>query len=569
MVMASARVAWQTTPHVFRGLSAIADAVRWLTRWWPVIAPAVLVFVWANVTWAPEGDSALHLTLMRQIAETGSLPTDLPIVAQIAPGGTVVDAFPYSYTPLFHLVGASLHSMLGERGISLISSIAAAVIAYCFFVVTRRRYPFWIAATCAMSWLIPHTTVLVFTRIYSEPLMVASFVAAAWLTYVAIVLRTPAHAVGAGLAMGVCVSFKQIGLLYVMTLGIVALMTLLERRRSLSMEEDAPWIGAGVVSFMAVAVPSMIYLVVATGTVGYADTHLPGFPGRVLVDPQANAYFASITKPEGSVIEWIDRYRQTLLFSDRWLPSPLASLPLLFFIVGVVSMAQRGGAPAFFARLAVAQLIAEALMYATVHGNDRYAMASRTLIYAFAPVGVYAAASFVATLMPASRVRMTRGVAYAALLVAVVGIPILHPMYLRTLNRAADTASARADHYESMGGWIRGNTSPDVLILTPRTYTAGMTFDRQVTWVSPYGNAWVPQVLRLNDAARAHGMLVRYGVDYVLVAAPSGQYVDQVPLAGMRSYLGARYSPDNPYFELAHRVGDVNNGLWLYRVKDQ
>jgi hypothetical protein len=37
----------------------------------------------------------------------------------------------------------------------------------------------------------------------------------------------------------------------------------------------------------------------------------------------------------------------------------------------------------------------------------------------------------------------------------------------------------------------------------------------------------------------------------------------------MRSYLGARYSPDNPYFELAHRVGDVNNGLWLYRVKDQ
>ncbi len=109
----------------------------------------------------------------------------------------------------------------------------------------------------------------------------------------------------------------------------------------------------------------------------------------------------------------------------------------------------------------------------------------------------------------------------------------------------------------------------------PRTYTALLTWDRDVTWVTFYGNAWVVDAISAPDPAEANRVLTSHGVDYVLISDPPGTYIDRMPADGMRSFLQLGASP-TPYFTLVHVTQrdepyeygsrSISNGLRLYRV---
>jgi hypothetical protein len=550
-----------------------------LWRVWPyLVSAAVVGILLLRTNWSgtPDGDPALHLKLIKDVAATHSLPTELPyLVARVDDTGGL-SMFPYGYTPVYHLVGGMMYALAGLPGVMMINSASAVAVVLVVYAFTGRRAP-WHAAglACAAAFLSPYAQV-VFQEVYMEPLVLGLTFPAAWWTYKAMATRSVSIAIIAGLFMGTAIAVRQSALMYAFVLALVVLLHLATTGRlsSARRNREGAWIAAAVGALAIAAGPSLLYLAISTGSIGYADLTLPGMRTALAIDPSANSYIASITKPDASTLVWLDRYQRFLLYSDRWLPLPLACIPLLLFVAGAIHMHGRGGGPRFFARFALLEIAAEMILLVTLHGNPRYVVLSEMLFYSMAPIGAYAIATVV--LRHAGRHNARQG---AALLLG-ISLPIVmmslvpagHPLsiYLRDDERAL--RQFRGQEYAEMGAWVNENTAPDALILTPRTYTAELTWQRNVTWVTFYGNAWVVDAITTPDPGTAYALLRAHGVDYVLIQDPPGTYVDRMPATGMRSYLN-RSAVDTPFFEIAHmtestdQYGDVEHGLRLYRVQ--
>ena len=90
---------------------------------WHTVAPLlaaglVALLLLMRMTWTqtPDGDPALHLRIIKDIAATRSLPSDLPFhPARVGEGGHVEAMFPYSYPPLYHVSDAIVYSIGGLR----------------------------------------------------------------------------------------------------------------------------------------------------------------------------------------------------------------------------------------------------------------------------------------------------------------------------------------------------------------------------------------------------------------------------------------------------------------------
>jgi hypothetical protein len=565
-----------------RSKRAVLSAAA-LARAWPLALGttiATVVFARARMIWAPEGDSALHYKLITDIARTHQLPTSLPhYAARLAPGGVIEETFPYSYTPLFHLTGALAYLVDGRNGVLLIGAVAAAAIAIVMYAFLSRRLPWYVASSCVIAAFLPPTTLGLFTHVYMEPMMLALVFGGAWFYYLALTTRRPRPAITAGLLLGLAVGTRQVALIYLFVIGVVTLLYLADRKcwQMPRLKRELAWLVCVVGAFVIVAAPCLAYLAIVNGTIGYADLVIPGTSPSIPVDPASNAYIANITKPHLSLIEWISRYRFTLLYSERWLPAWYAALPFLFFIPGITHLANRGGSARFYARLATVQVVTEMALFALVHGNDRYVIASRLLFYSVLPVGIYAIARTV-SLWCRGRVPIPNliGLATGAVLASVLGSSLVGAAYANYVTDSQDLMSFRSRSYQEMGEWVNANTPADSIILVPRVYSAELNWDRNVTWITFYGNAWVEEVISTPDPKRAHDLLWKYGVDYVLIADPPGTYLDRMPPNGIRSYLRFGEDLDGSLFTLAHTTEDeqgltldertTTNGLRLYRV---
>ena len=73
--------------------------------------------------------------------------------------------------------------------------------------------------------------------------------------------------------------------------------------------------------------------------------------------------------------------------------------------------------------------------------------------------------------------------------------------------------------------------------MSGRWYAPALYFDRTYTWVTYYGNMWVIDAVQAEDSTTAVRILTEYGVDYVVIQAPPGRYVDQMPHGGLRSVV--------------------------------
>jgi hypothetical protein len=549
-------------------------------RYWPWLAAAVVsVFFMVRMTWTstPDGDPALHLKLIKDIASTHTLPTELPyLVARVGDDGGIEHMFPYSYTPLYHLVGAIMYSVAGVTGVLMINVAAAAAVALTICLFAMRRLPLYVASLVAIfAFVSPHVQTP-FASVYMEPLMVGLLFPGAWYAYVAMSTRQPAHAAIAGLLLGLAGAVRQNGILEVCIVLALVFATMVERRRlrPSNLHRDARWMATLAGAGLLAAAPCMLYLLMSTGSLGYADLALPGMKGELAIDPVANGYIASITKSDTSIIGWLDRYTEILLYSDRWLPPWLSAFPLVLFAAGFRYMNARGGAVRFLARWALLDVVASALVFVVLHGNPRYVIVSQMLFYAVAPVGAYAIAlwswRWAQIHDRRHRVALALGVGLPLAFVSMVPIGPSFSRYLAEPDR--DLRAFRGQEYAEMGAWVNANTAPDALILTPRTYTAELTWQRNVTWVTFYGNAWLVDAMTTPDPGTAYAILRAHGVDYVLIQDPPGTYIDRMPATGMRSYLN-RSAADTPFFEIAHmtesagQYGDVEHGLRLYRVQ--
>jgi hypothetical protein len=196
------------------------------------------------------------------------------------------------------------------------------------------------------------------------------------------------------------------------------------------------------------------------------------------------------------------------------------------------------------------------------------------------PVGVYAAARTGVALLAKRPGRRTTTrflqVGMVSALITAASLAVAGPGYANYLTTHQNLLSFRSRAYADAGAWIRTNTPQDSLFLVPRAYSGELSFDRNVTWVNFYGNAWVIDAIDEADPAIANEILTEHGVDYVLIQDPTGTYVDVMPGDGMRAFLqfGAT---DTSYFTLVYATRDDHglqrqdhtavSGLRIYRVE--
>lgn len=561
----------QRAPGIALKLSALAWS-------WPVclsMAIGAAVFARTLAVWAPEGDSALHLKLMQDIAATGSLPSHLPhYAARVGEGGEIEAMFPYAYTPLFHALGAAMYRIAGNGGVALMNGAGACIVALVIFKLVSRRLPAVVATAAAMIVFIAPTILSIFTHVYMEPLMLAFVFGGVWYAYVSVHTRRLLHAGIAGALLGLAVATRQSAVIYAATIGCVLLCYVAERcaRDVARLRREIPWLLSFAGGFAAFAAPALAYLAYSSGAIGYGDMTLPGSHPKLVVDAAANAYVAAITKPDVSVLAWLDRYRGTVFYTEQWLPTWTTGVPLALAAIGVATLERRGGGGRFFARLVVVELVAEVAMFAVFHGNGRYIIASRMLCFAVMPVGLYACLEW---MRPSLRGRALTAIA-RGLAVAGVAFMLIGGGYLSNIRSSQDLMTLRANAHADVAVWANANTPEDALFLVPRTYTAELYFERDITWVTFFGNLWVIDAISVPDPARAHAILSRYGVDYVLIADPPGNYIDRMPADGMRSYLRLGRASAG-YFELVYMTDNdvtingrqVNHALRIYRVVPQ
>ncbi len=539
---------------------------------WLAIGIGAAVVARTLAVWAPEGDSALHLKLMQDIAATGTLPSELPhYAARVGAGGDVEAMFPYAYTPLFHSLGAAMYRIAGTPGVALMNGASAFVVAIVIYHLVSRRLPAIVATGSGLIVFVAPTIVSIYTHVYMEPMMLAFVFGGVWYSYLALMTRRRKYAALAGALLGLAVATRQTAVLYVGAIAVVMICYLADRcARDLSrLRREIPWLLAFSAAFVALAAPALGYLAYSSGAIGYGDMTLPGSQPKLAVDAAANAYVAGITKPDVSMLAWLDRYRGTVFYMEQWFPAWTTAILVALMVVGVATMERRGGGGRFLARLVVVQLIAEVTMFAIVHGNGRYIMASRMLCFAAMPVGLYACVQW---LRPSLRGRFTTAVVGIA---AAAGLAFLlvGGGYGANIKVSQDLMTLRSDAHAEAAAWANRSTPEDSLFLVPRTYTAELEFERDFTWVTFYGNLWVVDAISSPDPARAHSILADHGVDYVLIADPPGTYIDGMPAGGMRSYLQFGREPTR-YFELVYVTDDsatikgreVEHALRIYRV---
>jgi hypothetical protein len=546
------------------------------------LAVAAWVLVRSNWTSTPDGDPALHLKLIQDIASTHHLPTVLPnFPARVGDGGQVQVMFPYVYTPLYHVIGALAYSLGGVTGVLAVNAFAASMIAFVVYRFVARGAPWFIAAASGCAVMLSPTVITPFRSPYMEPLMLGFLVPGAWCTYLALTTRQARFGLLAGLLLGLSIATRQNALAFVLVIGAVVAVHLAERRvwRRGRLRQELPWMLALAAGGLAASAPALLYLAHVNGSIGYADLSLPGMATRVPVDPAANGYVAGITKPHLSTLAWLDRYRSVLVYSEAWAPRWYSIVPMALFVLGAIHMNRRGGGGRFFARWAVIQVALDMLVFTTLHGNGRYVIVAQILFYSLVPVGIYSILRGLSAFCePRPRVRVPALVLAAAM--APVALFWLFPagtadwdVYAQTGDR--DLRQFRGAEYAEMGQWVNQNTPADSLILTPRAYTALLTWERNVTWVTFYGNAWIVDAISTTDPRKAHDILASHGVDYVLVPDPPGSYVDSLPDTGMRSYLQLGVEPPAS-FELVHLTESdgalftygrsIEHGLRLYHV---
>jgi hypothetical protein len=580
-IIASVRGRFWANPA--RPIARAAESGLTVARAWRLALPILIAaacFAAARAMFAPESDPALHLALIHGIADEWALPAHLPhLPAIIGEGGTIDAMFPYSYTPLYHIAGALLYTLFGDSGVLLINAAAAAVVAAVIYTFAGRHRPWYVATASALLVFLPTMSQSIFLRVFMEPAMLASYLAGAWCIYIASARRSVRAGMAGGVLLGLAIGVRQVALLYVAVIIVLVTLHLIDRRcwtmRRLRLE--LPWMTAAAAALIATALPSLLYLVHVTGTVGYADVTLPGMRTALPIDPDANAYIAGITKPEASLFEWVDLYRRTLLFNERWIPLAYQIVPLACFAAGVVHLSRRGGASRFFGRLAVAQLLIELVLFITVHASSRYVIASQMLFHAVIPVGVYAIARAIGAFGSERDVMPRRaGIALAACAVSAILAPSLFSAgYARYIGDAYTLRDFRTRSYAEAAAWLNANAPPDAIVLTPRTYTAELAFERDIAWITFYGNLWVIDAISAPEPSVAHEILTRHGVDYVLIQAPEGRYLDRMPADGIRRFLQLGRST-SPFFTLQYVTsaeGTVDGepilaGLRIYRVNE-
>jgi len=540
---------------------------------------AIVVYWRAMATWSADGDPALHLRLIKDIAATWELPRHLPLYpARVADGGEIEAMFPYGYTPLYHLTGAAMYRLGGVSGVLALNALGAAAIAWVVMRFVSRTVPLYVAALAVICAGLSPRVQQPFTSVYMEPMVLGLLFGSVWLLYLALIRRSPLQGFAAGVLIGLAIATRQSALLYGPALGAVVALHLLDRRFVMRscVEEFRVLLAAGV-GCVAIAVPALLYLWSVTGSIGYGDTTIPGLGSSLAIDPIANAYVAGITKPDGGWLEWLDRFQRIIFYGERWLPTSAFGVLIALFAAGIVHLHSRGRAGRFFARWVSAQFVIELLIFVTLHGNARYVVLSQMFFYALVPVGAYAACRWVARWSDGwPRTRLAAMAAGAALCTAAT-LAIAPPGYI-SAQYSGDPEplrTFRARAYADAAAWVNVSTPPDSLFLVPRVYSAELTWERNTTWVTFYGNAWVIDAIAEGDEQRAHTILTAYGVDYVVIQDPPGTYLDRMPAGGLRSFLQLGLSAE-PYFTLAYATRDesplhwqgreVTHGLRIYRV---
>ncbi len=510
---------------------------------------------------AIQSDSAMHVSFMRVIAETGRLPRHLPHLAAVVDvGGDIRAWLPYQYTQLYHLLGAGLYKLGGESAVLVISPLFGAVLAVTVFRLTATSIPWGFAALGVLVALLSRTAIGVLSWVFMEPMVLALFFGGLWFYRRLWTEGGWQNAVIAGALFGLAISSRQSALAYFAFVCVHATISGCWE----ALRAERKWRAAGIAAsryglMMLVglisAAPALAYLAWDTGSIGYGSVAMPWLPPELPIDDAASGYISSISTPEGSPLDWLYRFHRTLLPLSDDLPKLLWFEPYLLFLAGFAFLVSRNDRRhSFLATYAVVHILGELSIYLTVHGNARYVLASRFTFYPLVATGAYVVFNGFKASFPR---RPLVGGLVGTMALAVLAPAFANASFLRDLWSFDGAAADRGRAYEAAGVWVKANTPEDSLFLSARTYGSALHFERNVTWVTDFGNLWAVEAAYEKDPARARDILESYGVDYVVMQNPPGNYIDRMPRDGLRHIVLA----DTDHFQRVY----FNDGIRIYR----
>ncbi|MGB2694335.1 MAG: hypothetical protein WBD55_04010 [Dehalococcoidia bacterium] len=546
----------RVTPRTFSWRALVAPTLAF-----SVVAAYFVIRTLLQVV--PEGDATLHLYMMETIAN-GHLPRVIPhFAAIVSPGGEIEAYFPYSYTPLYHLVGAGFFKIGGESAVLMMGPLCAGAIAV-GIVYLLRPHP-WPAIALAIALIFLHwLTQPIMTWVFMEPMMIAFYVGGLAFYQRSWSERSRRHALLAGLCFGLAVATRQAALLYVAFVAVHAGSSLaIEAWRGARRDVVRAVFGHHACMFAVaalVSLPFLLYLVSMTGTVGYGQFALPGLAPHLTADPEANGYLSSISTPDASAVDWLRGFWSATLYVTRWQPPVINYLPIVLFVAGMVFLVRRGDRSSLFlATYTPVHLLCEMTQYMTIHGNWRYIVGSRVLFYAVVGLGIWWVVTctyrFVSQrLTPGS---MAAGAVSGALVIAAIAPMFVTPGLVDYLVHQEESRTEKGRAYRELGAFVQEHVPEDALILSGRWYSSGWYLRRDYTWITYFGNNWVIDAIGTRSPEAAREVLRRYGVDYVVIQSPPPAYVDQMPADGLRQVL----LDDLDHFQLLFR----NERVRLYR----
>jgi len=548
-----------------------------VTRWVLVLAPmaAMLGYAFLNIASqpTPSSDGMMHTLEIRQIAESGRLPSHSTyLVADSSP--EQVTYRPVDYPNTFYLTGALSWLLGGVKGLYLLTALSAALTVLSAYLIVARLSRWLAGVVAALVLLVPldrYAQIVLF-----EQLLLPTMLAA--LYFYGRALDAEQHdrwkyALLTGALIGLAVAMKQQA--YILAAGLALHGTLsyaVHRVRALG-PSLAPMALIGVAA-VAVAVVPTAEVAVRNGSVFGSDF---GFPKAIAsvpfvsvkpvyrIDTQAATYLveeAGLGAEYQSPIEVAhDLLHYPLDYGRGLWPVEAVGLPLTVALIAgacLASVFRRWRLLTVLLVVLIVEVFVAAWYGTEVRHYDQLGFVMVTMLLC-----VGAAETL--------RWAKGRGTRYAVPLVAaVLGMfsVIALSSWVARVHGATWGGTYAREHgrlaeYEEMGRFMGANVPQDSVTLGG--YLGVVYYSRRpLLWVNWWGGADLPKVWKPGTTeAQALAVLRRHRVDYVLLDRRQTERehaVDWIPPGGLLSSIDG--------WQRLEKVYETSQGtLVLYKVR--
>ena len=509
------------------------------------------------------GDALIHVSNIREIAETGDILSSYPHTIMDVNDGERIK-YPITYPQIFYTVLTPAYMIGGENMLKLFSPLCGALIAVFVYLLVRPINKH-MAIAAGFAAMMINTSRIIMTPLFEEYLLVAAVISI-YFYYLFVSTMKWKFLVLTALFLGLVASTKQQGLIF---FGVIVLHAVALALYPLVKKDSYNYIKPAIVlvllSMIVIAGP-VYKQIEQNGTIAFVpggqSSSIPFLDSKYPENAESLDEIADIVSwPEyNSIIDVMGIYflhpttYGSSLTDNPPLFYPFFLIMLGLFVAGIIFMWRKKRIllgillPIFLAEMLSAYIVGTPVR--------AYQVISLTIMAVFLIIGIWYAAELASSRFPR---RITISSILLALLITVIAC---HEYRYNDSGRCDDIHVAA---YEEIGDYIEENASSDALLIgTTEGFRHYSLRGRDMIWINEGGGAKIPLIFRTTDEEESLSWLKYYDIDYIFVETRQighGGYWDYIPEEGLMKYID-----ESPHFKRAHSVIMSDDDFILYKV---